>query len=721
MMTTPGLMGFIAAMHEEESAPRKPGEVRQPELGGEGLTSFIAEMREGLCEEGPLAPEKLEEGAVRETDPKKMLSQEDGIKMFNIEGKTYTEAEIRQHFERYGYSEALIQAWMKEHTKASVQEAKFAQDVHLDRGALGGKGSLKGKSAAGIAADAAANSPSTGKAIQRLAFLKGVHAGKPGFQGKVSRALDILHKRNEKGEGVDFLKLLGLGEKKGAKDEPMWGPGSYMDKVDRMDIKMPKKITTPVRKLKSLQNIEKGPDGEYHWKKKTEDTDLRGDPIEHQFIRSATKKEKVGGSERNKAFSSIPDKAGHTKVYMPYGEKGAGFYYTRTLPKTEDTASAAVGPFSGPGSAANTQAWNRVGSGSMAARRRKKKKAELDEITKREITAVLHTHLKAGLSGDVLIDTVKQALNLRDLQVLPNPNPNGWPQIKNFAVKEGLTYLGEDDQGYLYHATDARNLHHIAKYGLKTSRGDLYAATTPGNTTLDKGGAVVRFKNPGGFKGSKGDPWVYAKHDYAGSIEVRHQKKWIPLTPDSAKVVSPEEWPIKFQHNFDTDLGIKTPGRMSGKKMPVSGYEWGRASGAPYSPKKESVLALILAGALPMAAFEAAPVWDVIQPLIPGLEASLGLPFQPPVTVEGGRVSLSFMGRKANESWLTAPTVRLRASLTDAGQLRMESLRIDGATGTVVNESSETYAIPDTRRSPAEEAVAGLLSGTIDAHDVTGL
>ena len=50
------------------------------------------------------------------------------------------------------------------------------------------------------------------------------------------------------------------------------------------------------------------------------------------FIRPVTKSEKTGSHYA--AFLKIPDKTGYRKVYMPYGEEGAGFYYIKeTNPK----------------------------------------------------------------------------------------------------------------------------------------------------------------------------------------------------------------------------------------------------------------------------------------------------------------------------------------------------------------------------------------------------
>jgi hypothetical protein len=55
---------------------------------------------------------------------------------------------------------------------------------------------------------------------------------------------------------------------------------------------------------------------------------------EEQFVRASTKKEDHIDSAKRAGFNSIPDKAGYEKVYKPYGEQGAGYYYSK---KTEPT------------------------------------------------------------------------------------------------------------------------------------------------------------------------------------------------------------------------------------------------------------------------------------------------------------------------------------------------------------------------------------------------
>lgn len=63
-------------------------------------------------------------------------------------------------------------------------------------------------------------------------------------------------------------------------------------------------------------------------------TDLRGNPIEEQFIRLATPKElkQLQGKRSSDVYNSIPEKPGWEVVYKPYGEEGRGFYYVRETP-----------------------------------------------------------------------------------------------------------------------------------------------------------------------------------------------------------------------------------------------------------------------------------------------------------------------------------------------------------------------------------------------------
>lgn len=60
-------------------------------------------------------------------------------------------------------------------------------------------------------------------------------------------------------------------------------------------------------------------------------TNIYEKSIEVIFVRLATKGEKTGGINRRRGFNSIPDLEGYEKVYKPYGESGAGYYYIREI------------------------------------------------------------------------------------------------------------------------------------------------------------------------------------------------------------------------------------------------------------------------------------------------------------------------------------------------------------------------------------------------------
>ncbi len=45
------------------------------------------------------------------------------------------------------------------------------------------------------------------------------------------------------------------------------------------------------------------------------------------FYRLATKKEQLSPTAKNAGYNSMPDKPGYSKVFMPYGKEGSGFYY----------------------------------------------------------------------------------------------------------------------------------------------------------------------------------------------------------------------------------------------------------------------------------------------------------------------------------------------------------------------------------------------------------
>ena len=64
-------------------------------------------------------------------------------------------------------------------------------------------------------------------------------------------------------------------------------------------------------------------------------TDIQGNQVEQQFIRSGTKLEQKGGVAKSRGYNTIPDKTGYEKVYKPYGEQGSGYYYSKVIPKSE--------------------------------------------------------------------------------------------------------------------------------------------------------------------------------------------------------------------------------------------------------------------------------------------------------------------------------------------------------------------------------------------------
>ena len=49
------------------------------------------------------------------------------------------------------------------------------------------------------------------------------------------------------------------------------------------------------------------------------------------FIRLQTPKEAKSKAVQKKAWNAFPDKKGYEIVYMPWGEKGRGFYYKKEV------------------------------------------------------------------------------------------------------------------------------------------------------------------------------------------------------------------------------------------------------------------------------------------------------------------------------------------------------------------------------------------------------
>ena len=61
------------------------------------------------------------------------------------------------------------------------------------------------------------------------------------------------------------------------------------------------------------------------------------------FARKTTALENKSPTAKSRGYNSIPDKNGYNKVYMPYGEKGAGYYYDKiTLPKTPEPKQSQI-------------------------------------------------------------------------------------------------------------------------------------------------------------------------------------------------------------------------------------------------------------------------------------------------------------------------------------------------------------------------------------------
>ena len=54
----------------------------------------------------------------------------------------------------------------------------------------------------------------------------------------------------------------------------------------------------------------------------------------HEFIRLSTKRER---GNPTRSLASLPVREGWTKVYMPYGKQGRGYYYAKPQPQPTTT------------------------------------------------------------------------------------------------------------------------------------------------------------------------------------------------------------------------------------------------------------------------------------------------------------------------------------------------------------------------------------------------
>jgi hypothetical protein len=70
-------------------------------------------------------------------------------------------------------------------------------------------------------------------------------------------------------------------------------------------------------------------------------TEMKGTEI---FARKATALEKKSPTAKSRGYNTIPDKAGYEKVYKPYGEQGAGYYYSKdvTVPEVPEKTGGPV-------------------------------------------------------------------------------------------------------------------------------------------------------------------------------------------------------------------------------------------------------------------------------------------------------------------------------------------------------------------------------------------
>ena len=60
-------------------------------------------------------------------------------------------------------------------------------------------------------------------------------------------------------------------------------------------------------------------------------TDIQGRAVSEQFIRKATTLETKSPSAKSHGFESIPEKEGYKTVFKPYGDEGAGYYYSKVI------------------------------------------------------------------------------------------------------------------------------------------------------------------------------------------------------------------------------------------------------------------------------------------------------------------------------------------------------------------------------------------------------
>jgi DNA topoisomerase IB len=108
------------------------------------------------------------------------------------------------------------------------------------------------------------------------------------------------------------------------------------------------------------------------------------------FIRLSTKKEDNSPTEKNNAWYSFPDKEGYKKVYMPYGEKGKGFYYSK-ITKDDDTKDAgnfeeSEHPREGSGS--NAGQFTSKGGGGSSSSKYSEEETKVANSTSRNLGAV---------------------------------------------------------------------------------------------------------------------------------------------------------------------------------------------------------------------------------------------------------------------------------------------------------------------------------------------
>ena len=175
---------------------------------------------------------------------------------------------------------------------------------------------------------------------------------------------------------------------------------------------------------RKIAGIEKEKLSQDHVAEALKEPKVEKEKAEVFFVRKPTVKEKKGGKPRSDGFLSIPDRKGYEKVYKPYGEQGAGYYYRKV------------------GEAVSMDKWNRMVGKEKGEVGAEKKEPEIEIETTPEGIKIY-----SGLDPTLLIDSIRKAKGqyIKARPYIEEFGRRAYKKTQDFKTWAGQmrTYLGD--------------------------------------------------------------------------------------------------------------------------------------------------------------------------------------------------------------------------------------------------------------------------------------